>query len=168
MSSAPQIVKKHETSVEVYGFVSFLLSHVVFAIYLIWAFVPDSILRQYGITHHPTKYWAVAIPAYAWMLFPNYFCTSFSVIALTQIPESRSPLNFEDSHTRHPLTDAVKGALPPLSDIPLAVAQQMLYNPQSLIVLDEEVIPSSSSSEAGPEVEEIDSKERTNSYSSDD
>eukprot|EP01053_Blabericola_migrator_P011443 Blabericola_migrator_1__11442@NODE_67_length_15652_cov_76_134937_g60_i0_p11_GENE_NODE_67_length_15652_cov_76_134937_g60_i0NODE_67_length_15652_cov_76_134937_g60_i0_p11_ORF_typecomplete_len155_score23_92PIGP/PF08510_12/2_1e24DUF3302/PF11742_8/0_00082DUF3302/PF11742_8/4_9e03DUF3302/PF11742_8/8_2e03CCSMST1/PF15013_6/0_013FixQ/PF05545_11/0_048DPM2/PF07297_12/0_041HRG/PF16954_5/0_2_NODE_67_length_15652_cov_76_134937_g60_i01316813632 len=133
--------QKQETSVEVYGFVSFLLSHVVFVIYLIWAFIPDKVLEQYGITHYPTKYWAAAVPAWAWILFPNYFCSSFSIIALSKIPDSTSAQNFEDSHTLHPITNHVNGALPALSDIPMAVAQQLLYSPDALHNLYDEDEP---------------------------
>eukprot|EP01054_Gregarina_sp_Poly1_P006695 Gregarina_sp_Poly_1__6694@NODE_35_length_18769_cov_73_980644_g30_i0_p14_GENE_NODE_35_length_18769_cov_73_980644_g30_i0NODE_35_length_18769_cov_73_980644_g30_i0_p14_ORF_typecomplete_len148_score8_35PIGP/PF08510_12/2_8e24DUF3302/PF11742_8/0_0014DUF3302/PF11742_8/6_2e03DUF3302/PF11742_8/1_3e04DPM2/PF07297_12/0_005MBOAT/PF03062_19/0_026CCSMST1/PF15013_6/0_053CCSMST1/PF15013_6/6_6e03_NODE_35_length_18769_cov_73_980644_g30_i040434486 len=130
---SPVVTTAQETSIEVYGFVSFLLSHVVFVIYLIWALIPDDVLQNYGITHYPTKYWAVAIPAWAWVLFPNYFCSSFAVIAFSKIPEPSSPMNFQDSHSiRHPVMDSVKGALPPLSDIPLAVAQQLLHSPERL------------------------------------
>ena len=36
--------------------------------YLIWAFVPASVLASLGITYYPSPYWATALPA--------WFCVS--------------------------------------------------------------------------------------------
>jgi phosphatidylinositol glycan class P protein len=48
--------------VELYGFFSWNLSAFAFFLYMIWAFVPDEILRALGINYIPNKYYAVAIP----------------------------------------------------------------------------------------------------------
>lgn len=37
----------------VYGFVLYIASICSFALYMIWAFVPDSILHSLGITYYP-------------------------------------------------------------------------------------------------------------------
>jgi hypothetical protein len=49
---------------EVHGFVLYLASFVLFALYLLWAFVPDAVLHQLGLTYYPDKWWSVALPAY--------------------------------------------------------------------------------------------------------
>jgi len=54
--------KTHISLVELYGFFSWNLSAVVFVLYMIWAFVPDHILQEYGIIHFPDKYYAIAFP----------------------------------------------------------------------------------------------------------
>ncbi|CAN0187309.1 unnamed protein product [Ascophyllum nodosum] len=48
--------------VEVYGFAGWIASFVAYAIYLVWAFVPESMLHAVGVTYYPSKYWAIAIP----------------------------------------------------------------------------------------------------------
>jgi len=47
----------------VYGFALFLLSHTLFIIYLIYAYVPNSILEdKLGLHYLPDKYFALIIP----------------------------------------------------------------------------------------------------------
>ncbi|KHN78300.1 Phosphatidylinositol N-acetylglucosaminyltransferase subunit P [Toxocara canis] len=50
----------------IYGFALFLISSILFALYLIWALVPTPWLNTIQFTYVPAKYWAVAIP----LLFP--------------------------------------------------------------------------------------------------
>ena len=57
--------------IELYGFFSWVLSAFVFIIYMIWAFVPDSILNEFGIYYIPDKYYAIAIPL--WLLVSLFF-----------------------------------------------------------------------------------------------
>lgn len=47
----------------VYGFAVFLLFKTLFFVWLIWAFVPDYILRDhFGLTYLPDKYFAIQLP----------------------------------------------------------------------------------------------------------
>lgn len=50
-------------SVEIYGFVGWIGSFILYSLYLIWAFVPDSLLHKLEIYYYPSKYWALALPA---------------------------------------------------------------------------------------------------------
>ena len=50
-------------SIEIYGFVGWIGTFILYSLYLIWAFVPDSILHKLGIYYYPSKYWALAIPS---------------------------------------------------------------------------------------------------------
>ena len=54
--------KRHISMIEIYGFFSWNLSAIVFILYLIWAFVPNYILNDFGIYYIPDKYYAIAIP----------------------------------------------------------------------------------------------------------
>uniref|UniRef100_A0A9I9EBS0 PIG-P domain-containing protein n=1 Tax=Cucumis melo TaxID=3656 RepID=A0A9I9EBS0_CUCME len=49
---------------EVYGFVGSISTVVATAIYLIWAYLPESFLHSLGIYYYPSRYWAVAVPVY--------------------------------------------------------------------------------------------------------
>ena len=31
--------------------------------FLLWAYLPDDVLKEYGITYYPSRYWALALPA---------------------------------------------------------------------------------------------------------
>ncbi|CEM00833.1 unnamed protein product [Vitrella brassicaformis CCMP3155] len=53
-----------DITTEVYGFVFWILSYIAYGVYLCWAFIPESVLEQLGITVYPSKYWAIALPTY--------------------------------------------------------------------------------------------------------
>lgn len=50
---------------EVYGFVGSITTVIATVIYLVWAYTPEPWLHSLGITYYPSKYWALAIPAFA-------------------------------------------------------------------------------------------------------
>ncbi|XP_077245103.1 phosphatidylinositol N-acetylglucosaminyltransferase, GPI19/PIG-P subunit isoform X2 [Tasmannia lanceolata] len=54
-------------SSEVYGFVGSITTVITTVIYLIWAYTPEPWLHFLGITYYPSRYWALAVPAFAMM-----------------------------------------------------------------------------------------------------
>ena len=50
-------------SVEIYGFVGWVSSFIVYLLFLIWTLIPDSILHNFGIWYYPDKEWALIIPS---------------------------------------------------------------------------------------------------------
>ena len=48
----------------VYAFVAWIASMVVFVIFLVWDFSPRSFFHEMGITYYPSRYYAIALPAY--------------------------------------------------------------------------------------------------------
>lgn len=34
-------------------------------LYMLWAYTPSSMLEAHGVAYYPSKYWAVALPAWA-------------------------------------------------------------------------------------------------------
>lgn len=53
---------------EYYGFTLYLVSSLVFIVYILWAYLPSPFLHQLGIYYYPNRWWALAIPAWVVML----------------------------------------------------------------------------------------------------
>lgn len=52
-------------SAEVYGFCLYVCTFALAALYLCWALLPDDLLRAWGISYYPDKWWALALPAWS-------------------------------------------------------------------------------------------------------
>lgn len=63
-----------DPSNSVYAFVAYVASYVLLICYLGWAFLPARVLHSLGITYYPSRYFAVAIPA--------YFLTAYVLLGL--------------------------------------------------------------------------------------
>ncbi|ETV99710.1 hypothetical protein, variant [Aphanomyces invadans] len=85
---------------EIYGFAGWIASIVVFVCYLLWAYVPDSILASYGITYYPSRYWALAVPA---MLAMTLMALLVVYIAINWV--STAPLDSYNTIRVHNHTD---------------------------------------------------------------
>lgn len=53
---------------EYYGFVLYVLSTLMFGIYVLWAYLPSPFLHALGIFYYPNRWWALAVPAWLVML----------------------------------------------------------------------------------------------------
>jgi hypothetical protein len=53
----------------IYPFVAWLSSYFLLLCYLLWAFLPASVLHYFGITYYPSRYYAVAIPAFCFVFY---------------------------------------------------------------------------------------------------
>ncbi|KAL8951775.1 MAG: hypothetical protein Q9222_002266 [Ikaeria aurantiellina] len=49
---------------EYYGFVLYLMSSMVFAMYILWSYLPSHFLHQLGIHYYPDRWWSLAIPSF--------------------------------------------------------------------------------------------------------
>ena len=87
--------KTHVSVVELYGFFSWILSAIVFIVYIIWAFVPDQILRDYGIVYIPDKYYAIAFPL--WIAVTLFFALQLYVaVCMIYTPDIESYDTLQD------------------------------------------------------------------------
>ena len=48
----------------VYSFVGWITSFGVYICFLCWAYLPEEYLLSLGITYYPSRYYAIALPAY--------------------------------------------------------------------------------------------------------
>ena len=53
---------------EVYGFVLWLSTFVLAAVWIGWAFTPDATLHALGLSYYPDRFWAVSLTAYGMLL----------------------------------------------------------------------------------------------------
>ena len=87
--------KTHVSVVELYGFFSWILSAIVFIVYIIWAFVPDHILSSYGIVYIPDKYYAIAAPL--WVAVTMFFSLQLYVsLCMIYTPDIESYDTLQD------------------------------------------------------------------------
>ena len=63
-------------SIELYGFFIWTLTALLYIVFLIWSYVPVSVLNNWGIHYIPNNYFALAIPTWlsvsAWILIEMY------------------------------------------------------------------------------------------------
>ncbi|OQR86774.1 hypothetical protein ACHHYP_09945 [Achlya hypogyna] len=116
---------------EIYGFAGWIASIVVFACYLLWAYLPDSVLNQYGISYYPSRYWAVALPA--------MLCTSIVMVLVIYVAInllSTAPLDsyntIRDKYTvtmsEEELVHQRSVNTPAFTDIPLTSINRVLFS----------------------------------------
>jgi len=91
--------KKTQFSViELYGFFSWNLSALAFVVYMIWAFVPDRVLNDFGIYYIPDKYYAIAFPL--WFAVTAFTILQLYVtICMWATPSIESYETLQDKHT---------------------------------------------------------------------
>lgn len=124
--------REGDLSTSVYGFVSLALLSGVYLAYLVWAYVPDRVLEGWGLTHHPNKYWAIALPAFAVMTTIFYVVTYIGLgLVATAAPGSLSSVT--DRYAR-PIDGAMllqlgsPEATPAHADMDVSVASRLLYS----------------------------------------
>ncbi|KAJ2783281.1 hypothetical protein H4R18_001800 [Coemansia javaensis] len=118
---------------EYYGFVVYLVSLAAFAVYLLWAYLPDQALEAVGITYYPDRYWAVALPAW-WLMAVAFICLFNVAMNMYNTPLLSSMDNIADPFSNLPPADAdgfycydEVGGIPPVGDIPVSLVNRCLY-----------------------------------------
>ncbi|KJE97809.1 hypothetical protein CAOG_07903 [Capsaspora owczarzaki ATCC 30864] len=117
---------------EIYGFVFYLAAWAAWVAYILWAVVPDEYLRMVGITYFPQKYWAVAVPAYACMIWV-FIYWFYLASNLLRVPALDSTATILDSHTVTRPAAAILAeiehpqAIPALADIPVSTVHRVMF-----------------------------------------
>ncbi|GBF96676.1 hypothetical protein Rsub_09309 [Raphidocelis subcapitata] len=122
------------SSVEVYGFVGWITSAVAFALYVLWAALPESQLRRVGITYYPSKHWALAVPL--WLLLGvAWVYWAYEGLNAMVVPPLSSLTTLQDANCKwggEADPGAPRRAIPPLSHVPPAVVSRVLHGGESL------------------------------------
>ncbi|ESO88790.1 hypothetical protein LOTGIDRAFT_193093 [Lottia gigantea] len=111
----------------IYGFVLYLSAHLAFLIYVLWAFLPDELLRAAGFTYYPNKHWAITFP---FTLFLG-FLLAFPIYMILSYFKS-APLNSLDTITDNYAKDLktfpiVEGQISPIADLNISHINRNLY-----------------------------------------
>ena len=115
----------------IYGFVVYQVSYILIVVYLIWAYVPDEVLSNLGITYLPQKYWAIAIPTYVpfFILCGILFYIGLNMTRVPQLDDPRTlgsdPFSFKAKREDILLDSGLK--LPPVRDIPMDVVNTHMF-----------------------------------------
>lgn len=108
-----------------YGFVLYLASYILFALFVIWAYVPDEILHSFGLTYLPTKAWAIILPIVgcigAVSIPVVYFIINiFHTQSLEEEIQAHSKFNITPQTVTINSDDPASGFVPPIVELDLA------------------------------------------------
>ncbi|KAJ1997943.1 hypothetical protein GGI04_004050 [Coemansia thaxteri] len=119
---------------EYYGFVVYLVSLVAFTVYLLWAYLPDEVLRAAGITYYPDRYWALAMPAWwvsamAFLFVFNMATNMYNTPLINSIDNITDPQSLlpSEMNCADRYFCAEVGGIPPIGDLPISLVNKCLY-----------------------------------------
>ncbi|KAL3537147.1 hypothetical protein ACH5RR_000513 [Cinchona calisaya] len=117
---------------EVYGFVGSISTVVAAVIFLVWACVPENWLHSVGIFYYPSRYWALAVPAYlmvtvvlaiGFYIGLNFMATPPPTSFSTMFDEfGREPLN------SIPSRDDDEQPIEPISDLGIDKINRVMFS----------------------------------------
>jgi len=130
--SAP--IHSKTRSTEVYGFVLWITTFVIYVIFLLWAFLPEETLIGFGITYYPAKWWAIALPSYV-LVSGVFVLVAYVSYNLMHTNPLQSFGTFTDCYSRYlDKAERERAALgssdysiPEVSDLPIATVNRLLY-----------------------------------------
>lgn len=122
---------------EVYGFVGSITTVIATAVYLVWAYTPEPCLHSLGITYYPTKYWAVAVPAFVMVAValsllvyvgsnflatppPTSFTTIFDEYSRERAPDATTEQDEEEAEAERPIE--------PIADISIHHINSLMFD----------------------------------------
>jgi len=117
-------------SAETYGFVGWIGSFIFYGVYVLWAFIPDTLLNRIGIYYYPDKTWALAFPSFFVVTF-IFFQLLYQGLNMYHTKPLHSLNSLQDQHSRFllDLKHESNDGLPEIYDIPVNVVNNVLYYP---------------------------------------
>lgn len=125
------VERRGASQVEVCGFVAWVTSGALYFMYLLWAFLPQHILRSVGVEYYPDKHWALAIPTWCCM-FVAYTFTGYECLVKMRAVPPTSRCTLQDTTPQWSEEQVRKmwereKELLPLKDIHPVLATKMLF-----------------------------------------
>ncbi|CAH9088597.1 unnamed protein product [Cuscuta europaea] len=118
---------------EVYGFVGSISTVVATVIFLVWAYVPENWLHSVGIFYYPSRYWALAVPAYV-MMTVVLSVTFYIGLNFMSTPPPTSFTTMFDEFSREPLLSSAfiddeddERPIDPISDIGIDQINKIMF-----------------------------------------
>lgn len=116
---------------EVYGFVGSITTVVATGVYLIWAYVPDSWLHSVGIFYYPSRYWALAVPAYVMVSIALVWLFYIGLNFMSTPPPTSFNIMF-DEFSKEPsistFSEEEDRPIEPISDIGINRINDLMFN----------------------------------------
>jgi len=123
-----QLARRKAPAKEVYGFVLYLTTIVLCALYLVWLLTPNTLVADLAwLELLPRKYWALALPAALGATLVGLFVL-FVGINLLRTPAPSDWITVRDAASRAYKPVASATATPDLADMTLEVVNDMLYS----------------------------------------
>lgn len=116
---------------EVYGFVGAISTVVATVIFMVWAYVPDPWLHSIGIFYYPSKYWALALPAYAMVTIATIFVFYIGLNFMATPPPSSFNSIFDENSREpmccDPVLEEEDQPIEPYSDIGIDRINELMF-----------------------------------------
>ncbi|CAI9279161.1 phosphatidylinositol N-acetylglucosaminyltransferase subunit P [Lactuca sativa] len=116
---------------EVYGFVGAISTVVATVIFMVWAYVPDPWLHSIGIFYYPSKYWALALPAYAMVIIATIFIFYIGLNFMATPPPSSFNSIFDENSREpvccDPVLEEDDRPIEPYSDIGIDQINELMF-----------------------------------------
>ncbi|KAI0077363.1 PIG-P [Panus rudis PR-1116 ss-1] len=133
---------------EFYGFVAWTSTYLLFAVFLLWAFLPDEYLLALGVTWYPNREWALLLPSYSIVLVLLTYYTYFA-LALAGTPSFSDLSTITDSRALLPdgqgvnayLAHAEPNAIPEMCDIPIGLVNRVVYGREERSIQQQSEVP---------------------------
>ena len=120
----------------IYGFVAWIGTHLCYAVFILWAYLPEHVLHDLGVTYYPSKYWAVAVPCHLLVSVAAVYLL-YWFYNMMRLPPLESFHNILDEYSKAP--DDIPAwfqpdCIPPIYDLPIPSVNAVLYRraPSSL------------------------------------
>jgi len=116
-----------------YAFVAWIASIFVYVCFITWAYLPTDILHSLGITYYPSRYYAVALPAYTIVAYV-FFCVSYVAINMMQTLDPEEFGTMKDTAGNTPSAPvgfvkcSLKDGIPDFGDIDPVLLSQALHD----------------------------------------
>jgi phosphatidylinositol glycan class P protein len=119
------------TNQSTYSFVVWIGSFGVYFCFLAWAFLPEDYLHSIGVTYYPSRYYAIALPAYCIVVYylVSLFYMGFNMLNTLE-PEDFA--TFRDTGDTQRFTSPVnhrcgtKEGIPEIGDIDVLHVSKMM------------------------------------------